>query len=740
MSKSTNGMAVALLTPSLLMLGLSSVWAQQSTAVQALEEIRVLGTAEEELLQAPGVSIIGEKALKERPPVNDLAEIIRTMPGVNLTGNSSSGAYGNNRQIDLRGMGPENTLILIDGKPVHSRDAVRMGRMGERNTRGDTNWVPVEAVERIEVLRGPAAARYGSGAAGGVVNIITKRPTAKFAGSVTLYQSITEDNDEGDTRRMGFNLSGPLSEKLSFRLYGNIAKTNPDSLNLNAQASSLAATPSGREGVRNKDINGLLRWDINPEHVLEWELGFGRQGNIYAGDYMNGGNAEVQNSLFGDETNTTYRRTTSLTHRGDYGGGKTSRVTLAYEGTDNYRMDEGLAGSVEGTITAANQSRSVSKLTNYHLDGEYTTPLKVAGLDQVLTVGAEWRQARLNDPFSSSAGQTQHEAGHAIMPSYSDVTKQRSFALFVEDNIELSEDLVLTPGLRFDHHDQAGSNWSPSLNASYYVTPEITIKGGIARAFKAPNLYQSNPSYLYSTMGMGCPDGVPAPCWIVGNDQLQAETSINKELGVAYDSEGWTAGLTYFQNDYKNKIVADYGIQGTPPRIGDASVYQWVNSGKAIVRGFEGNFNVPLLGEQGDTLKLINNFTYMQDNKSRATNQPLSVIPRYTVNSTLNWQATEKLNAQLIATFYGKQKPRTQNPNANPNNAQESIEKLQERGAYSIFGVSAGYQYDKDLYFRVGVNNMFDKRLYREAPTNGAGAATYNEPGRFYYLTLTASF
>ncbi|WP_327019929.1 TonB-dependent receptor plug domain-containing protein, partial [Klebsiella quasipneumoniae] len=75
--------------------------------------------------------------------------------------------------IDIRGMGPENTLILIDGVPATSRNSVRYSWRGERDTRGDSNWVPAEMVERIEVLRGPAAARYGSGAAGGVVNIIT---------------------------------------------------------------------------------------------------------------------------------------------------------------------------------------------------------------------------------------------------------------------------------------------------------------------------------------------------------------------------------------------------------------------------------------------------------------------------------------------------------------------------------------------------------------------------------------
>jgi ferric enterobactin receptor len=145
---------------SALLLFHGAVQAQQgapAAAVDTLSEIQVLGSAEEALRQAPGVSTITAEDITRRPPANDLSELIRTMPGVNLTGNSSSGQYGNNRQIDLRGMGPENTLILIDGKPVQSRNSTRMGRSGERNTRGDTNWVPAEAVERIDVLRGPAA-------------------------------------------------------------------------------------------------------------------------------------------------------------------------------------------------------------------------------------------------------------------------------------------------------------------------------------------------------------------------------------------------------------------------------------------------------------------------------------------------------------------------------------------------------------------------------------------------------
>ena len=109
----------------------------------------MVDTAEQAWKQAPGASTITRQDL-QTPPAGDLAEVVRKQPGVNLTGNSTSGQRGNNRQIDLRGMGPENTLILIDGKPVHSRNSVRYGWRGERDTRGDMNWVPADAVEKIK--------------------------------------------------------------------------------------------------------------------------------------------------------------------------------------------------------------------------------------------------------------------------------------------------------------------------------------------------------------------------------------------------------------------------------------------------------------------------------------------------------------------------------------------------------------------------------------------------------------
>ncbi len=571
------------------------------------------------------------------------------------------------------------------------------------------------------------------------MNIITKAPTDTFSGSMTVYGLVPENHDEGGTKRLGFNLAGPWTDRLSFRVFGNVATTDADSPALNAAASGIDATgvrvpPAGREGVRNRDINGLLRWDLDANHVLEVESGYSRQGNIYAGDRLftssNAAMAELANA--GAQTNVMYRPTGAITHRGNYSAGRSSRVSASYEGTTNYRIDEGLAGAAEGALLNS-ANKSVSSLGNYILNGEYNTPVRLAGVSQMLTVGGELRRAQLDDPYSISSGRTQAGGGST--------STMRMSALFVEANIEATDSLILTPGLRMDKSNKFGVNWSPSLNGSYDVTPEITLKGGIARAFKVPNLYQINPNYMYSTRGNGCPyvNGVrvSGPCNIFGNTKLDAEISVNKETGIAYDSRGWGAGLTYFHNDYKNKIVADMGEQGVPPVVNGYRAFQWVNLGKALVRGFEGNLNIPLLGKHGRTLKLSNNFTYMVENHNKSNNQPLSIIPRYTINSTLDWCINEQVSVAAIGTFYGHQRPRHFNP---ANNALPTGTALDVRGSYAIYGVNAGYEVNKNLYFRAGINNLFDKRLYRLDSGTARGAATYNEAGRAYYATMTATF
>lgn len=717
-----------------------------NNAAVELESTSVVATAEEETKQAPGVSVITAEDIKKRPPANDLSQIIRTMPGVNLTGNSTSGQRGNNRQIDIRGMGPENTLILVDGKPVGSRNSVRYGWRGERDSRGDTNWVPADQVERIEVIRGPAAARYGNGAAGGVVNIITKKAKDETHGNLTVYNSFPQHGDEGATKRMSFGLNGPLTDTLSYRVYGNVAKTDADDWDINsghesARTGNQAGTlPAGREGVRNKDVNALLSWHLTPEQTLEFETGFSRQGNIYTGDTQNTNSNTYVKSLLGDETNRTYRENYALTHRGDWDFGSTLAY-LQYEKTRNKRINEGLAGGTEGIFANTDFYQSVLRDLTAH--GEVNLPLQTGGLDQTLTLGSEWTQQKLDDPSANT--QTTTEAGAVAGLSStgrSTDSQAQIFSLFAEDNIELLPGTMLTPGLRFDRHSIVGDNWSPSLNLSQVLTDTLTLKAGIARAYKAPNLYQLNTDYLLYSRGQGC-YGQTTSCYLQGNDDLKAETSINKELGLEYKQDGLVAGLTYFRNDYKNKVesgLAKVGnaTGGSNATYRNAAVYQWENVPKALVEGLEGNLTLPL----ADDLSWTNNFTYMLQSKNKQTGDVLSVTPEYTVNSMLDWQAREDLSFQLSVTWYGKQKPKKYDYHGDPVTGTAS----NELSPYAIAGASGTYALSKHLSITAGIDNLFDKRLYREgnaqgvANIEGAGAATYNEPGRTVYTSLTASF
>ncbi|QJI20336.1 MULTISPECIES: TonB-dependent siderophore receptor [unclassified Pseudomonas] len=709
-----------------------------------LQTQTVLGTAQEEIKQAPGVSIITAEDIKKRPPANDLSDIIRTMPGVNLTGNSSSGQRGNNRQIDIRGMGPENTLILVDGKPVGSRNSVRYGWRGERDSRGDSNWVPADQVERIEVIRGPAAARYGNGAAGGVVNIITKQPGTETHGSATIYHNFAQHSAEGETQRMNFGLNGPLTDTLSYRVYGNVAKTNADDADINSGHESkrtgnqIGTLPAGREGVRNKDVNGLLSWQMTPEQTLDLEAGFSRQGNIYTGDTQNtNSNANVK-KLLGHETNVMYRETYAVTHRGDWDLG-TSLAYLQYEKTRNSRISEGLAGGTEGIFSSSNFNTSVLRDLTAH--GELSLPLH-AGVDQVLTVGTEWVEQQLDDPSSNVQTTTAGGSVPGLAGSNrSSSSSARIFSVFVEDNIELRPGTRLTPGLRMDHHDVVGDNWSPSLNLSQVLTDTLTLKAGIARSYKAPNLYQLNPNYLLYSNGQGC-YGQTTSCYLQGNAELDAETSVNKELGIEYRNEGVVAGLTYFRNDYKNKIESGLtpvgNASGGTGTTANASIFQWENVPKALVEGLEGTLALPLT----EQLNWTNNFTYMLQSKNKQTGDVLSVAPKYTLNSMLDWQASDALSLQMSVAWYGKQTPKKYDYHGDRVTGSGN----NQLSPYAIAGVSGTYALSKNLSLTAGVDNLFDKRLWREgnaqgvANIEGAGAATYNQSGRTLYTSLTASF
>lgn len=717
----------------LMTLGLLAhpVTAQVEPATESEEEVLlapIVISAEDQIKQALGVSQITAQDIARQPVVNDISQIIRKQPGVNLTGTTASGAYGNNRQIDIRGMGPENTLILIDGRPVNSRSSAKMGRSGERDSAGDSNWVAAELVDRIEVIRGPAAARYGSGASGGVVNIITKRPT-ETVGNFNLTFNQPGDSSEGGSKRANFMMATPLSDKLSFRLTGNINKSDGDDPDINIDnlpEDDRASRPAGRAGAVNKDIGALFTFAPVDGHEIEFDATFSRQSTLYTGESENSNavNSDIPNQLLGEESRVIYRRNLALTHRGEYAFGE-SFSYLQWENTRNSTVPTGLGGSGTGQPNSLDKYTNV--LDNVTAKTEWVLPFAIAGRDQSLTLGAEFRHEKLSDPVNFDRNQI------VGAPEAFSLTNQQTYSVYAESNIEWNDRLTLTPALRLDHNSEFGNGISPSLNAEYRFSDEWKMKVGVARAFKAPNLYQLNPTYYWNTMGNGCPidpstgDRYDGPCYVQGNPDLIEEHSVNKEIGIAYEgANGVTGNLTYFHNDYKNRITQSRFPTGTLP---DGTLFKWENTPEAVVSGLEGSFSTDL----GEKFALTANATYMLQSKDKQTDQPLSLVPDYTVNAALSWYATEDVTMTLSATHYGKVKA----PTFNPNNG-TTYESPRDRQAYTLFGLNSSWTINDKVSLSGGIDNLFNKQLYRSG-VNG-DANSYNEPGRSFYVSLHTTF
>ena len=487
--------------------------------------------------------------------------------------------------------------------------------------------------------------------------------------------------------------------------------------------------------MRNRDINTSLQWKINEQQFLDFNYAYSRQGNIYAGDtqYSLSNLSTLVPTLYGSETNRMYRQAYSLIHNGIWDWGQ-SKLTLSYEDTHNTRLAEGSTGKVEGMINS--DTYNTSRYKTWRINNEYTVPFNLL-VDHTLTIGGEWNKEQLNDP----AAMQETDATGIDINGVSGDPSQRSSknsqelsALYLEDTIDAFDGTTLIPGLRFDYSDKFGHNWSPSLNIQQDLTDTLKLKAGIARVFKAPNLYQSTEGYLLASSGNGCSVSGSNGCYLMGNGDLNPDVSVNHEMGLHWTDAGYSAGLTYFRNDYQNKIVAGSDSLGTVAVAGSwysstYDIYQWQNGGKSLTQGLEGNLTLPLIE---DTLNWRTNATYMFTSKYKSTGNPFSLIPKYTVNSWLEWQVTDALSTTLSWTMYGRQHPRT---TAEIRKEASGLSD-KEVGAYAIYGVGVNYEVNKNLRFSAGISNLLNKQIYRE----NEGASTYNEPGRAYYAGVTTSF
>jgi outer membrane receptor for ferrienterochelin and colicin len=640
---------------------------------EQLQEIVVTASSvATDLRNAPASVSVIDSAQLQQQAIADISEAIRTVPGVNV-GFGSNGTRG----ISIRGLGSNYTLILIDGKRVNA------GLTTLRKYNGDLDWVPMGAIERIEVVRGPMSTLYGSDALGGVINIITKKSTDKLTGTLTAELLQPESKATGATRRVNGYLSGPIiRDVLSFTAFGAYSKRLADD-------PSLAGDIEAPRGTEDFDINGRLTWTPTANQTVELEAGHGRERYepfVAPGDVAT--------------TPTTITRTTaSLRHVGEWDFGK-STVTAYMENAQNQHEIVDREGNVLGDAIT---------VRSYTLDGKLDIPLDWTW-KQNLTVGGELRYEELDDP--ENLGKNNTVTGSSGAP-FADVW---TAALFVEDQIDFTDDFRMTAGLRYDYHDRFGSHLSPRTYFIYDLTDSISLKTGWAQAFKAPNLRQLDPNWVQTSRGRGC-GAVGGPCEMVGNPDLKPETSNSYEAGFFYEQGGWIGSVAYFYNEIDNKITS---ARVASLITGDGTKYvQQINVDKARSQGIEGGLTVPVHPD----VQWTNSFTYLIESRNLETGMPLSADPELSLHSSVTWQATEKLSLTATANYYGKQVDYVLEP--------ETLT-AQNVEPYFVADIGAKYDFNDNFSGKVGVNNIFDQQPESES--------NFKENGRTYFFSLTSSF
>lgn len=662
-----------------------AAWAEEPVQLDSV--VVTASGHSQHIADAPAsISFVTREQLERRPFMN-LEDAVRDMEGVSVVGNNP-----NNEDIVIRGMPGEYTLILVDGRRQGTREVMNRGTGGIQASM----IPPLAAIERIEVVRGPMSALYGSDAMGGVINIITRKQAERWSGSLTTGYTRPDGREYGDTFSNSAWLGGPLIKNLlSLQLYGSLNDREEDRIFFPENFASGSAD--------TQDDNYGVKFTLSPGSNQDINLGF-RHNTL---EYTN-----TPGKTFGpDEDSLRMRQERDswfIDHEGRWQFG-TSRVAFSRE---KAKQIDWWAGA---------RSDILPELTNTYLDADVALPLD----RHLLTLGAQWKEAELE-----GIGNQDNVAGYSNI----DRTKRQSWSVFVEDMFQLTDNLTLTGGLRLDDYDGFGQHVTPRLYANYVLAPGWTLRAGVAQGFKAPTLRQVTAEYCMTTGGSSLPIGP-----LCGNPDLDPEESTTQEIGIRYDGiDGRAFGVTVFHNDFENKVVS-YDGDMTDPVDPSRPLYVYDNIDEVRIRGIEVNGVLPLTSHW----RLSANYTYTDSERrgggepafdgSSLDGQPLDKTPEHVANLRLEWEPVQQLSTYVSANYLGNQYY---------SGFRNGALNTRERGSSATVDIGLTYRINQNVTISAAVHNLTDRIVAVDERNrfDGLDGNWMVDEGRRYWLSATLSF
>lgn len=651
-----------------------------------LEAVTVTATGyEQSVKDAPAsVTVITADEIAKKS-YTDITDVLKNVPGVHIQGG------GVEQSVMIRGMSADYTLFLVDGRPQQDNQAFALN--GAQAGTPVNFLPPVEAIERIEVLRGPASSLYGADAIGGVVNIITKKVVNKFSGSVSMeYEKAAHGNyvtNDGFQTGMALNIP-VLKDKLALQLTGSFHhKQESDFVGID---DSGAADPK----YKRQNLDAKASWKIDSQNTMTFGGGHARQERTHT----------PGRSLALDDDfsfNKSLRDKYFVTHEGRY-------KDMLLESYVNYETSE------NPTRVNATTGNSISFDTlNANTQGTWFLG------DHTLAVGANYKKEKLTDGASNGI----NVPGIALSTDVITMDRTQA-ALFAEDNWQLTDEFALLLSGRYDHSNAFGGQFSPKVYGVYNVNPSLTIKGGMTTGYKTPSLRSAATDFGSTSMG-----GV-----IIGNPDLKPETTRNFELGMNYgnSASGMTGSLTVYRSKFEDKIMRTGRVCAQNEQCNfNGVVYpahqygytSYINVDSAKLHGVEWTQDWQL----NKSLTYRHSYTYAKSEQTSGAyaGKPLNDVPKHMFNVTLDWRATSQLSLWTQVNYRSETSGRWQSSSGSAGNG-KTVD------AYTFMDVGLVYDVNKDVKLKFGIYNLTNRKV---VPEDGFG---YVLDGRRYSLAANFAF
>jgi len=544
-------------------------------------------------------------------------EIIRQLvPSFNSPKSSVTDGTDHINPATLRGLGPDQVLVLVNGKRRHTSSLVHVnGSIGRGSTGVDLNAIPSNMIERIEVLRDGAAAQYGSDAIAGVINIVLKK-TAGLDASLTLGQNLSVENrgyekeeslapgtnpqswagnsqflekdvlyTDGQTMTFHLGYGGELGDRGSYYISGQYRNQEPNNRGGNdprQQYPLVNGSPDPREATFNRvnhkhgsaelqDLSLFLNADYQMDDQKSW-YAFGgvsnRQGSA-SGFYRRALDARNTLAIYPDgflphiETNI-FDGSLSTGVKGqlgdwDYDVSQTlGRNRLEYGVNKSLNASFGETSPSKfyaGALQFSQMSTNLDMVRG--VDVGTASPLSVA-------FGAEFRyenyEIEAGEAPSYMAGPIAGKAaGSQVFPGFQPrnaTDKSRTnIGLYLDLENDITDKFLLGGAVRYENYSDFGSVLTAKASTRFELTEEFAVRGAVSTGFRAPSLAQS----YFSTISTNFIDGVPFEVGTFPVTSPVARALGAKDL-VEESSVNLSAGATYSKGNFS--LTADvYNIE-----------------------------------------------------------------------------------------------------------------------------------------------------------------------------------